>query len=217
MLTQQELLENLKDMGTPVTSQTLRTREKQGLVTPAYRGKSGKPGRSVFYPDRCLYEHYAAGKMLGSSRLRLTAEQVKSARDEIVKFIENPTADFLDRPEEELLDFRLGEYWISWYALAVVLNGCLPEEPFAAEIVFRDESDGEIVHIVQASTDNVTDVLLNEYFHCIYTFEVLSNEFLKTGAIGFKAKAIGDGFSGFYSLPKFGRVFLDVGIVGYFQ
>ena len=94
-------------MGTPVTSQTLRTREKQGLVTPAYRGKSGKPGRSVFYPDRCLYEHYAAGKMLGSSRLRLTAEQVKSARDEIVKFIEaykkyDPAAKYLGDKGEYL-------------------------------------------------------------------------------------------------------------------
>jgi hypothetical protein len=217
MLTQQELLENLKDMGTPVTSQTLRTREKQGLVTPAYRGKSGKPGRSVFYPDRCLYEHYAAGKMLGSSRLRLTAEQVKSARDEIVKFIENPTADFLDRPEEELLDFRLGEYWISWYALAVVLNGCLLEEPFVAKILFRDENN-EVAHVVHASTDNWDDEVPMEYLRCVNIFVVSSGEFLKTGGIEFEPVGLGEGsVTGPFPLPKLGRVFLDIGDKGLFQ
>ena len=185
MLTQQELIEKLKGMGAAVTSQTLRTREKQGLVTPAYRGKSGKPGRSVFYPDRCLYEHYAAGKMLSSSRLRLTAEQVKDAKDEFMRFIENPTADFLDRPEEERLYFRLGEHWFAWYVYSMMQEG---KGPFAARVRFAVDPNDWVhdifFHTVFISTDrNVASMPDHSIVFAVKDIAFIKEEFLSNGSL----------------------------------
>lgn len=214
MLTQQELLEKLKDMGTPVTSQTLRTREKQGLVTPAYRGKSGRPGRSVFYADRCLYEHYAAGKMLGSSRLRLTAEQVKDARNEFLDFISNPSEDFLFRPEEEMLDFRLGEYWFSWYILAFVKPYETEDETFVAKIRFCDERSGDMIHDIYVTTDDTIQGVASSD-KCLYdAYEVVisSSDFLKSGAASVRILGKEEPL---FAFPSTGFVFLDIGTKGY--
>lgn len=183
MLTQQELLEKLKELGTPITSQTLRTRERQGLVTPAYRGKDGKPGRSVFYPDKCLYEHYAASKIISSSRLRLTAEQVKDARNEFLRFLEEPPlSGYLNRPEEELLNFRLGEHWFVWYLYALVKKG---KGAFAARVMFRDFSeveDGLFYELFTSTDKNILTVPVNEW-HEVYGITVCKNEFIQKGTV----------------------------------
>ena len=80
MLTQEGLLSKLESWGEKTTAQTLRNREKSGLTGSAYRGGTGRPGRSVFYPERVLWENYAAGRMLNSPKMRLTAREVAAAR-----------------------------------------------------------------------------------------------------------------------------------------
>ena len=209
MLTQQELIEKLGEMGAAVTSQTLRTREKQGLVTPAYRGKSGRPGRSVFYPDKCLYEHYAAGKMLSSSRLRLTAEQVKDARDEFMAFIAAPMEGLLYRPEEEMLDFRLGEHWFAWYTYAFAKCG---KGAFAAQINFYvvSDEDRELVHAMYVSTDRDIALIPKDDWHDIFEVNVYNDEFLQTGNIQKEEYGLMT-MSGAPDFPATGIVFLDAG------
>lgn len=117
MLTQQELIELLDDIGEKVTSQTLRTREKQGLVCSAYRGGSGRAGRSVFYPPEALWENYASGRMLKSPRMKLTAKEVKKAREIAFLILENMDAlkEQVSLPTSEQLDFKLAECWLSYY------------------------------------------------------------------------------------------------------
>lgn len=118
MLTQQELIESLKLLGENATSQTLRNREKQGLITPSYKGTGKRPGRSVFYPDRCLWENYAASKMLTSQRLRLTAKEVCEARELALKLDvmnEEELKKIVSLPEYESLPLRFAEYWHAYF------------------------------------------------------------------------------------------------------
>ena len=114
MLTQPELLKRLAEFGEPTTAQTLRTREKLGLVSPAYRGGAGRPGRSVFYPDRVLWENYAASKMLNSSKMRITAKEVVEARSLALQLEMDPqsiVARFADKSEEDKLPLRFACIW----------------------------------------------------------------------------------------------------------
>lgn len=117
MFTQQELTELLNDIGEKVSSQTLRTREKQGLVCSSYRGGSGRAGRSVFYPPEALWENYASGRMLKSPRMKLTAKEVKTVRDIALAILEH--VDELKKqvalPTNEQLDFKLSECWLAYY------------------------------------------------------------------------------------------------------
>lgn len=158
MLTQQEMIEKLTEWGEPVTAQTLRNREKQGIVSSSYRGGSGRAGRSVFYPDICLWENYAASKMLNSQRLRLTAKEVVRAKDIADYIMSDPVEalkEFHFREEEELLDLRMAEIWIAFYLYAKY--GC-PKE-WAVLISFYGEEFGELVapfdrYEIRAATQN---------------------------------------------------------------
>jgi len=145
MLTQQELIEQLATLGEKVTTQTLRNREKQSLITPAYKSGGGRPGRSVFYPDRCLWENYVASRMLSSKRLRLTADEVRDARDLALRMeddIETVVNEIDALPESERLTLRLAEYWHAWFLY--VWLGCPPD--WSAKVSFLKfvEVDREI-------------------------------------------------------------------------
>jgi len=116
MLTQDDLLLKLERLGEKATAQTLRNREKNGLTGPAYRGGAGRPGRSVFYPDRVLWENYAASKMLNSPKMRLNAKEVAAARSLALQIEANPCEaikPFLDKPEADQLGLRFAEIWHS--------------------------------------------------------------------------------------------------------
>lgn len=160
MLTQQELIEGLKSLGENVTSQTLRNREKQGLITPSYKGIGNRPGRSVFYPDRCLWENYAASKMLTSQRLRLTAKEVCAAR-ELALQLEVMNKDEFKKivrlPEHESLPLRFAEYWHAYFLHAK--NGAPMEWAVSVSFVTDHHSqydDLEIIHSYGAVTKDIT-------------------------------------------------------------
>lgn len=113
MLTQDEILKIQEEWDAKITPQTMRNREKIGITSPAYRGGAGRPGRSVFYPDRVLWENYAATKMMNSKKLRLTAQEVKAAKDFACKSEVDPDWPYVlySGPEEEMLPVRFANIW----------------------------------------------------------------------------------------------------------
>lgn len=138
MLTQEGLLSKLESWGEKTTAQTLRNREKSGLTGSAYRGGTGRPGRSVFYPERVLWENYAAGRMLNSPKMRLTAREVAAARSLALQMEENPVVsiDVINsKPEHEKLSLRFAEIWHSLIVHAWL--NCPPS--FVAMVLFYSE------------------------------------------------------------------------------
>ena len=137
MITQEYLLGKMEEWGAGITSQTARNREKQGLTMPAYRGGAGRPGRSVFYPERVLWENYAASMMLNSTKMRLTAKEVLEARAIAIQLESTPrevVARFADRPEHERLPLRFA---CIWHALVVYAWKDCPES-LLCEVSFDD-------------------------------------------------------------------------------
>ena len=135
MLTQDGLIKKLQEWGEKTTTQMLRDREKKGLTGVAYRGGAGRPGRSVFYPERVLWENYAASKMLRSKKMRLTAEEVGAARALALRLESEPievVEQYYNKPEAEQLDLRFAEIWHSLVVAAWL--GC--PSVLACEVIF---------------------------------------------------------------------------------
>ena len=151
MLTQENLLQKLSEWDVPTTSQTLRNREKQGLTWPAYRGGAGRPGRSVFYPERVLWENYAASRML-NSKMRLTAKEVSEARALAMEIEKNPLAavlPYIEKPEHEQLELRFAEIWHSLIVYAWM--DC--PGPIFATVCFVDNGTRHIYNFVNKRDD----------------------------------------------------------------
>lgn len=170
MLTQEGLLLKLEAWGEKTTSQTLRNREKIGLVGPAYRGGAGRPGRSVFYPERVLWENYAASKMLNSPKMRLTANEVVAARTLALRLEKDPIEIgemFYDKPEVDQLDLRFAEIWHSLVVYAWL--DCPPA--IIAKVSFYDNRNRHYYcYVKEPSSENAVRLFItvnpsNQRFH----------------------------------------------------
>ncbi len=82
-----EIIEGLRKLGVdpPPSRDTILNWEKWGLIPKAKRGSLGRgKGRFTDYPDEALAEAHATYKLLRSSP-RITAADVKKARDAVLK------------------------------------------------------------------------------------------------------------------------------------
>lgn len=148
MLTQEELLGKLEAWGEKTTAQTLRNREKLGIVSSAYRGGAGRPGRSVFYPDRVLWENFAASKMLSSAKMRLTAKEVMEARTLALKMESDPASTatlYYQKPEEERLDLHFANIWHGLVVYAWL--GC--PQSVLADVFFHDGNTRHVYVLIK--------------------------------------------------------------------
>lgn len=170
MITQQELLSELENLGTPITAPTLRSRMKNELVIGPYKGGSGRQGRTAFYPDRAIAENYATSRMLNWHGGKLSAADIKPARNIAVLMEKNASLiegsrelifDVYPKADEiENLDFNLAVYWFAYFVHAMAKA----PENFACRVIFglpsQSDEPGEInekYSFIFATKDCVSD------------------------------------------------------------
>lgn len=111
IIPQRKLIERLAEIGEPMTAQTERNRERQGIVPGALRGNSGLPGRSAFYLENSIWENYAAGRFLRGGDYRITSQQLKQVRGIAYEMM---SADFnwLEF-DTSIMENAMAEYWLA--------------------------------------------------------------------------------------------------------
>ena len=172
MLSQEELITKLAALDVPITPQTIRNREKLDIVPAAFRNLgANRPGRSAFYPDRSIWENYAAAIMMNTPKRRMTAAMVRNARKLAYQMADNPEETmkmFWGKPENELFDFQCACLWLG----LVVFSYLDRPESMIAYITLRDGYFSFPVVRGAAKAEPVT-VLVN---NGIVSFEILPHD-----------------------------------------